>query len=266
MSVQLNITTLGDKFKDYRDGIVGDSYNWGPVINANDIKYFTFHHSVTIQTANRDGNWKAECDSIARLHLARGWAGIGYRFVICSDGTVAYVGDLARGGSAVTDMNNVMFSACMVGDFTKELPTAYQINSAHKLADWFLTKMPQYPNLNGWEDVKGHQDFNPTACPGTHWNEESGIRDRIVKDLWQGYPSPTPTQPVPTPTTEPPIDWKTRYDSLLVTYTELSRQYDILEEEATGDHNKLVTVKNIVWGKSWPWKKITNLKLLLPKT
>lgn len=207
MSVNLLITTLGDKFQDYRDPIPGDSYNWGPKITTTDIKYFTFHHSVTAQTAKNDGNWKAECDKIANLHLARGWAGVGYRFIICSDGTVAYVGDLSHGGSAVKDMNDQMFSACFVGDFTKELPTAAQVHSAHLLADWFLNNMPQYPNLNNWDQVKGHQEFSSTACPGSNWKVSGdNLYDRIKNDNFNGYPNPQPagiSQPDTTPEPEP---------------------------------------------------------------
>ena len=90
MAVNLQIPALKDKFQDYRDDILGDSYNWGPVINPANVKYFAFHHSVTPQTAKKDGNWKAECDRIAQEHVnGNGWGGIGYRFVICSDGTIA---------------------------------------------------------------------------------------------------------------------------------------------------------------------------------
>lgn len=212
--VNLKIDELGNKFQDYRDPILGDSYNWGPVINANDIKYFTFHHSVTKQTAKVDGNWKAECDAIAKIHVnGNGWGGVGYRFIICSDGTVAYVGDLSHGGSAVEGENNITFSVCFVGDFTKEVPTAAQVHSAHLLAKFFLTQTPQYPNLNGWEDVLGHKEWankptpgaNATACPGSAWKVVGdNLYSRIKEDHWQGYPDPQPVQaPAPTPTPSP---------------------------------------------------------------
>ena len=248
MPVQVAIPTLGDKFKDYRDGIPGDSYSWGPVIVANDIKNFTFHHSVTKQTAKTDGNWKAECDKIAQLHIApkpkgRGWGGVGYRFIICSDGTVAYVGDLGRGGSAIANMNHIMFSACFVGDLTKELPTAIQVHSAYLLSKWFLSNMPQYPNLNGWEDIKGHQDFDSTACPGSGWHANGdNLRDRVVNDTWQGYPGPDPVPPTPQPIPEPPIDWEKKYIEC---------------------HNTLKAVKNIVYGGGWAWTKVAKIKAFL---
>lgn len=237
MPVNLLIPTLGDKFQDYRDPIPGDSYNWGPVINANKIEYFTFHHSVTPQTAKSDGNWKAECDKIANLHLARGWAGVGYRFIICSDGTVAYVGDLSHGGSAVANMNDVMFSACLVGDFTKELPTDAQVDSAHKLASWFLFNMPQYPNLNSWDQVKGHKEFQQTACPGPIWKEPAdSLYERIKNNIpYTPPPAPAP-QPQPEPQPAPPaVDYK----------------------------KHLIGIKTIAYGKGYVWQKMARVKEVL---
>jgi N-acetylmuramoyl-L-alanine amidase len=241
MPVSLLIPSLSDKFQDYRDPIPGDSYNWGPVINTNDIKYFAYHHSVTPQTAKNDGNWKAECDKLANLHIARGWAGIGYRFVICSDGTVAYVGDLSHGGSAVGGNNNIIFSACFVGDFTKELPTAAQVHSAHLLAKHFLFNMPQYPNLKSWDQIIGHQDAasllhlagaEPTACPGSNWRVQGdNLRDRIINDRWDGYPDPKPIS-----------------SSVLQPCPEIET---------------VKQIKEIVYGKGWPWQKIAKIKTIL---
>lgn len=102
-----------------------------------------------------------------------------------------------------------MFSACLVGDFTKELPTASQIHSAHELAKFFLTSMPQYPNLKNWDQVKGHKEFNPTQCPGSNWKTAGdNLYNRIVNDKWQGYPNP---QPVVAPPVDP-TNWKKKYE------------------------------------------------------
>lgn len=221
MPVDIKIPELGNKFQDYRKDIPGDSFNWGPIINASKVKYFAFHHSVTPQTAKTDGNWKKECDRIANEHLARGWDGVGYRFIICSDGTVAYVGDLSHGGSAVTGNNDIIFSACLVGDFTKELPTAAQVHSAFLLQKFFRTSMPAYPLIDKEDSIIGHQDAysvlklagaTPTACPGSNWRADGGLRWRFLNDKYTGYPDPQPTvsiptpapQPTPTPTPPPP--------------------------------------------------------------
>lgn len=237
MPVSIQIPELGDKFQDYRDPILGDSYNWGPIITPNNIQFFTFHHSVTKQTAKNDGNWKAECDVIANIHVnGNGWGGVGYRFIICSDGTVAYVGDLSHGGSAVSNMNHQMFSACLVGDFTKELPTAAQVHSAHVLAKYFLTQTPQYPNLNSFDDVKGHKEFQSTACPGSNWKiAGDSLYNRIVNDQWQGYPNPHPN--VPQPPGDPCAEVKKQLE-------EMTKDRDKWKKEAETFQNKINNAKN----------------------
>lgn len=276
MPVNIQIQSLGNKFQDYRDPIPGDSYNWGPVIKADQVKYLAFHHSVTKQTAKNDGNWKAECDYIAKLHInpepnGRGWGGVGYRFIICSDGTVAYVGDLSRGGSAVGGNNHSIFSACFVGDFTKELPTAAQVHSAHLLAKHFLSNMPQYPLIDSWDDVIGHQDAatilklagsEPTACPGSNWRVAGdNLRDRIINDRWDGYPDPkpivaTPPQPTPQPPAPDPRDAK---------IADLEKQIIALRYDWQLCSESKTKVKDIIYGKGWPWQKVNAVKILLPK-
>lgn len=234
MPINLSIPELGNKFQDYRDDIPGDSYNWGPVIDASKVKYLAFHHSVTAQTAKNDGNWKAECDRIANEHVNQGWGGVGYRFIICSDGTVAYVGDLSHGGSAVTGNNHIIFSACFIGDFTKELPTAIQIHSGHLLQKFFREKLPAYPLIGAPESIIGHQDAysllhlsgsTPTACPGTNWRSAGGVRERILADLWNGYPDPKPVNvtPAPAPVPPPTTDWKKEFDRITAEYVEYKK-------------------------------------------
>lgn len=251
MPVNLAIPTLGSKFQDYRDEIYGDSYQWGPIINASKIEYFTIHHSVTPQTAKNDGNWKAECDRIAREHVdGNHWGGVGYRFIICSDGTVAYVGDLSRGGSAVTGNNDIMFSACLIGDFTKELPTAYQVYSAHILCDWFINHMPQYPRINNWANIIGHQDTysllhlpwaTPTACPGSNWKTQGdNLYSRIQNNSFVGYPDPQP--PIATSLPFPPV---------------------VVEVDCSTYISGLQQIKATMYAKMFFWKKMRKIKEVL---
>lgn len=242
-TVELSIPTLGNRFVDYREGILGDSYNWGPTLQADKVKYFAFHHSVTPQTAKNDGNWKAECDRIASEHVnGNGWGGVGYRFIICSNGVVAYVGDLSHGGSAVANHNDVIISACMIGDFTKQLPTDKQIQSAHDLADWFINHMPQYPLINDWDkSVIGHKDaaviFNDpsiaTACPGSSWPNDMKWR---IKTGTVYTPQPVPTPPVVVPPVNPPVEElflgkpKSYWEGLNKNYEAILKENTILKE------------------------------------
>ena len=204
MSGQVNISvpTLGDKFQDYRIDVYGNSFNFGPVILAPNVQFLTIHHSVTPALCGKEikkivggkeitviATWKDEVDYIAKLHVnGNGWAGIGYHFVGCSDGTVAYVQDLSHGGANVYLHNDINFGYCMVGDFTKHLPTDEQITSVHKFA-WHMLSMPQYPALlikdpsEFDKHVRGHKDWcnketgdNCTLCPGSSWPSDMKYR------------------------------------------------------------------------------------------
>mgnify|MGYP001614445090 CR=1 FL=1 len=262
MAVDIKIPSLGDKFQDYRKDISGDSFNFGPVINASKVKLFAFHHSVTAQTAKNDGNWKSECNFIANIHIEkRGWAGVGYRFIICSDGTVAYVGDLSHGGAAVTNNNDLIISACFVGDFTKQLPTAAQVHSANLLAKHFLENSPQYPLIKSWDQVIGHQEAftrqkelglasipSGTACPGSNWKAGGDtLFDRVKNDRWDGYPDPKPgsvPQPEPTPTPEP--DCEKRIQGLTARNTDLSNQLATANQELKNREDQVSRLKQQV--------------------
>ncbi len=161
---------------------------------------------------------------------------------------MAYVGDLSHGGSAVIGNNDIIFSACMVGDFTKELPTDAQIHSAHDLADWFLHDMPQYPLIISWDtSIIGHKDAysllhlpgsTPTACPGTSWPND--MKDRI-KDNVPYTPAPTPVPPVP-----PTVDYKALYDAEVLKTKDLTAKLAASETDKANLLTKINQIKGIV--------------------
>lgn len=158
----LFIPSLKDKFVDYRQEIWGDSFSWSWLRKPSEVKYLVIHHSVTDHDATPD--------DIALYHKARGFKGIGYHFIITSDGKVWYVGDVGTARANVANMNEQVIGICMVGDFTKHLPSDEQITSAHLLCKFFIDQ-PQWPNANNWDDVVAHKQLDSTACPGTSWDK-----------------------------------------------------------------------------------------------
>lgn len=189
------------KWHDYRQGIWGDSFNWSWVRPWSQIKYLVIHHTVTKSDATPD--------DIALLHKARGWSGIGYHFVITSDGMVHYVGDISTARANVLNKNEQVIGITIVGDFTKHLPTDEQIRSAHDLCKFFIEETPSIPTLNSWSQLVGHKDLQATACPGTSWPDD--MRQRIIdRRVYTPEPTPEPVpqplpepEPLPTPTPEP---------------------------------------------------------------
>ena len=169
----LSIPELNSKFVDYREQIWGDSFSWIDERRADLIKYLVIHHSVTPHEKSPD--------DIALIHKNKGWGGIGYHFVITKDGKVWYVGDVSTERANTGGYNDVVIGICMVGDFTKHLPSDEQIVSCHQLCKYFLDQ-PQWPLLNDWkENIVGHKELVKTACPGTSWDksQESDMWDRI---------------------------------------------------------------------------------------
>jgi len=199
----LNIPQLGNRFVDYRDPVRGDSYNWAfnRKHGLSDVKQLVIHHSVTTSTVldsdghfNRLKTWEEQVNEIADIHILgeNKWAGVGYHFIITTDGVVAYVGDIGTGRANVLNHNDSVIGICMVGDFTKHLPTDIQINSAHDLLDYFLFHEPRLPNTKDWDDVIGHKDAiriwtntTATVCPGTSWpiDMKSRIKDSVCVSL-----------------------------------------------------------------------------------
>lgn len=167
----LSVPDLGNKFIDYRAGILGDSFNWSWVRPLSQVQYLAIHHSA--------GPDNQTVDQIAQFHVnSRGWGGIGYHFVVAQDGRTFYVGDITTARANVYAYNHLVLGICMIGNFTGDkTPPDTQINSVHILSAKLLFRTPEIPNVNGWEDVKGHKDFSPTACPGDNW---PAIRQRIV--------------------------------------------------------------------------------------
>lgn len=161
----LSITSLGNKFVDLRDSISGDSYNFSWVRPLSQVNYLAIHHTNGPDTQTPD--------EIARLHINNnGWGGIGYHFLIAKDGTVFYVGDISTARANVANLNEQVLGICVIGNFTQgHSPTNEQLDSTHKLCDFFINHYPDLSNVNSWDKVRGHKELpgQSTSCPGDNW-------------------------------------------------------------------------------------------------
>ena len=121
----LIITSLGDKFVDYRDILPGDAYNWCWNRPLSQVNYLAVHHSATPNTKTPE--------DIANIHInSNGWGGIGYHFIISKNGTVYYVGDISTARANVANLNEQVIGICLVGSFTLgQDPSPEQLESTH---------------------------------------------------------------------------------------------------------------------------------------
>ncbi len=158
-----SVPSLGTKFIDYRNQIVGDSFNWSWVHPLSEYRYIAIHHAA--------GPDNQTPDAIAAYHVnSRGWGGIGYHFVVAQNGNTYYVGDLTTARAHVANLNHLAIGVCLIGSFVdgKE-PPDNQLRSAHELCAQMLFRTPELSGVDGWEDVVGHKDLSPTRCPGDTW-------------------------------------------------------------------------------------------------
>lgn len=186
-NVPFSVPNLTDNnaWLDYRNQYPG-GFGWRYDRALSTIKLAANHHSVT----NPSFNAKADVDKLWSIHQGNGWGGIGYNFVITSEevtgadglryAKVAYVGDLGSVRAHTPNVNGAfglragygnedIVAACMIGMLHQVNPTEAQIRSAYWLYRELTGEEPdRLPNLRGSiaDKVHGHQNFDPTACPG----------------------------------------------------------------------------------------------------
>jgi hypothetical protein len=133
--------------------IIDINYKWnGPLVRRNATKYIILHH--------RAGNGDAE--SIHNLHLSWGWIGFGYHFYVRKDGSVYRGRPIEMVGAHCKGQNSYSVGICFEGNFENEKMSSAQLKAGQELVSYIKTF---YPNA----DVKGHRDFDSTACPGKNF-------------------------------------------------------------------------------------------------
>jgi hypothetical protein len=289
----VNPNLNGYTFDDFRNDIWGDSFNWDFTRTLSQVVKLVIHHTVTDPTGKTP---RQQAEFVAQLHKARGWAGIGYHFIVANDGTVLYVGDIGTGRANVMGNNEKVIGISLIGDFTKTLPTAHQILATNRLCNYFMTQYPALVNINTWDDVWGHKDCvawagsEPTTCPSPAWRDAGdSLYNRIKTANYMGYPDwenakgvtvPTPPPvvvppPVPTP---PPIisDPMAIVDCGKYGHLEVRKIIELLtvnEETVISLRQQLYDktvllekAQRIVYEKGWPWQKVKGLKILFGLT
>jgi len=102
-------------------------------------------------------------EQIHYSHLAQGWSGIGYHYVIRKDGTVEIGRPEWAMGAHASGENWHTIGVHLSGNFEIAVPTAEQIESCAYLVGWICERYDLVPNR---DHVVGHCDLMSTACPG----------------------------------------------------------------------------------------------------
>lgn len=121
---------------------------------------------------------KCSAQDIHRWHKERGWAGMGYHFLVRKDGTIERGRPENTVGAHATGCNSDSIGICFEGAFMTERMGQAQISAGKELIAYLKNKY-------GISRVLKHKEVNPTNCPGDNFPFEAivnGETDRWVQD------------------------------------------------------------------------------------
>ena len=135
----------------------------GEINPMNGIRRITVHHDgISGAVGTTEGAAKSRLESVRSSHVnGRGWADIGYHYVIDPAGRVWQARDVRFQGAHVKDNNENNLGVMVMGNFDEARPTS----AALAALDKFVSASARQYNVPV-NRVYTHQEINPTACPG----------------------------------------------------------------------------------------------------
>ena len=116
---------------------------------------------VTHHTAGGDKT----VERIHQMHLARGFDGIGYHFLIRRDGKIFQGRPIQAVGQHARRANSDSIAIALTGNFQTSRPTEQQMNSLRLLIRHIRQRHLHWAGL----PVVRHSDVGATACPGRNF-------------------------------------------------------------------------------------------------
>jgi hypothetical protein len=163
---------------------------------VHEIKFITIHHTATKQKPNTPiarklknlQNFSQTKAKLANGKIKPAWLDVPYHFYISVDGKIGEGREIKFAGDTNTSYDPTGHALIVIeGNFEIELPNDRQIESLKNLTFWLAQKY--YVSKT---DIKAHNDYTSTACPGKNLKK---IIPRIKEgDLIRGQPSNTQTR------------------------------------------------------------------------
>ena len=124
-------------------------------------------NAIVLHCADTKAGQHFTAADIRRWHLARGFANIGYHFVITLDGKIETGRPIDQIGAHCTQqrMNHVSIGICYVGGRDADGKFADTRTEAQRVAMHSLVKRLATQYNIPESRIFGHRDFAPKACP-----------------------------------------------------------------------------------------------------
>lgn len=133
------------------------------IFAMNGIRRITVHHDGMPPTSlSSTRQVAARIEQIRQSHVVgRGWADLGYHYVIDPSGRIWEGRSIRFQGAHVKDQNENNLGILVMGNFDQQSPTSAALSS---LDGFLASQMQQYRISLG--NVRTHQERARTACPG----------------------------------------------------------------------------------------------------
>lgn len=134
------------------------------------VNRITLHHAGGTPVYFTDTKTVARyLESIRGSHVGRGWADIGYHYAIDRAGRVWEARPIYYQGAHVKDHNEHNLGILVMGNFDQQSPSQAQVAAMQKFVAELRRKYKVKASANvRYSQVRTHQEWNPTACPGRH--------------------------------------------------------------------------------------------------
>lgn len=152
------------------------TYKWnGTLTKRRSTTRIILHHAAAS---------KCSAQQIHRWHLANGWVGIGYHFLVRKDGSVYRGRPEDTVGAHAGNNNYDSIGICFEGNFMTETMPIIQKWAGQELVQYLKDKY-------GITKVQKHSDVNATGCPGAHFPfaaiAEGGAADKPAESTAGGF-------------------------------------------------------------------------------
>jgi N-acetylmuramoyl-L-alanine amidase len=123
-----------------------------------DIDKIIIHCSAT-----REGE-EFSVDTIRSWHKKRGWADVGYHYIVHLDGSISYGRDVDIIGAHTKGHNTGSIGVCYIGGVEADGETPKDTRTLEQ-KESLLDLIKTLKRLNSKAVVHGHRDFAAKACP-----------------------------------------------------------------------------------------------------
>ncbi|MEE8105038.1 MAG: peptidoglycan recognition family protein [Planctomycetota bacterium] len=131
-----------------------------------DVRWITIHHEgapVTRSAMSREETGQL-LDRLRSYHVqARGWADIGYHYIIDPAGRVWEGRPASLRGAHVRDHNENNLGVMLLGNFELQSPSQAQLETLPR-----LVRRLRWDHGVPERAIKSHREWVATACPGEH--------------------------------------------------------------------------------------------------